>query len=221
MPTPQASALMSTNEIKSVLPASLASLTAVPRAFSTRLCTLPRHTWADSLIVRPVYRHHQPVKSGGLTLLRHLSTATMEAAASVAGLLSLSGQILGGLFKLGQHIQDVRELGDRTETVGKETELLVKTVTELESILQRLEGGIAKHPNMTPGVSVLQHQLEQCQNDLKPWIEAHLQATEPRKKRQKVANALLGSSIRAIQKLESKLASHRAQIGLGVGALNT
>ncbi|KAF6830249.1 hypothetical protein CMUS01_07830 [Colletotrichum musicola] len=112
------------------------------------------------------------------------------AAASVAGLPSLSGQILGGLFKLGQHIQDVRELGDRSESVGKETELLVKTVTELESILRRLEGGqiIAKHPNMTPGVSVLQHQLEQYENDIKPWIETHLQATEPRSKPQKVAN---------------------------------
>ncbi|KAF6833017.1 hypothetical protein CPLU01_05813 [Colletotrichum plurivorum] len=164
--------------------------------------------------------------SGDLTVSLHFSTTAMEAfgaAASVAGLLSLSGQILGGLFKLGQHIQDVRELGDRTETVGKETELLVKTVTELEAILRRLEGGeiIAKHPNMTPGVSVLQHQLEQCGNDLKPWIETHLQATEPRSKRRKVASALLNSSIRAIEKLESKLASHRAQIGLGVSALNT
>ncbi|KAF6812249.1 hypothetical protein CSOJ01_05238 [Colletotrichum sojae] len=75
---------------------------------------------------------------------QYISIAAMEAfsaAASVAGLLSLSGQILGGLFKLGQHIQDVRELGDRTENFGKETELLMKTVTELESILRRLQGG--------------------------------------------------------------------------------
>ncbi|KAH0429345.1 hypothetical protein CcaCcLH18_08467 [Colletotrichum camelliae] len=146
----------------------------------------------------------------------------MEAAASVVGLLSFTGQILNGLVKLSEFIQDRRESDSRAENASLETVLLTSTIKELRNILQNLKDSsfagtgwqLASH------IVTLQTHLESCGRDLDEWVENQISTGESSSKRQKAGDFLSNRRVRAVRDLESKLSSHRAQINLGIGALN-
>ncbi|EQB52471.1 hypothetical protein CGLO_07898 [Colletotrichum gloeosporioides Cg-14] len=146
----------------------------------------------------------------------------MEAAAGIVGLLSFAGQLLNGLVKLNEYIQDQRESDIRTENATRETELMISTITGLRSALQSVKDSNSTCDG-TPWAShivTLHTQLERCSRDLDDWVENHKPPSGPSSKRQKVSEVLQNRRVRAVRTLESKLVSHRAQISLSIGALN-
>ncbi|KAF4816655.1 hypothetical protein CGCSCA5_v006368 [Colletotrichum siamense] len=146
----------------------------------------------------------------------------MEVAASVVGLLSFTGQILNGLVKLNDFIQDHKETDSRTANAILETGLLISTITELKSLLQRLRDSNLAGNSWVWGsqIATLQTHLESCGKDLDEWVGNQSSVGGSPSKRQRVSAVLSNRRIRAVRDLESKLASHRAQINLGIGALN-
>ncbi|KAH9236604.1 hypothetical protein K456DRAFT_1430191 [Colletotrichum gloeosporioides 23] len=146
----------------------------------------------------------------------------MEVAASVVGLLSFTDQILNGLVKLNDFIQDHKETDSRTANAILETELLISTITELKSILQSLKDSSFAGNSWVWGsqIATLQTHLESCGKDLDEWVGSQSSIGGSPSKRQRVGAVLSNRRIRAVRDLESKLASHRAQINLGIGALN-
>uniref|UniRef100_L2FD89 Uncharacterized protein n=1 Tax=Colletotrichum fructicola (strain Nara gc5) TaxID=1213859 RepID=L2FD89_COLFN len=146
----------------------------------------------------------------------------MEAAAGIVGLLSFAGQLLNGLVKLNEYIQDQRESDIRTESATRETELMISTITGLRSILQSVKDSNSASDG-TPWAShvvTLHTQLERCGQDLDDWVDNHKPPSGPSTKRQKVSEVLQNRRVRAVRALESKLVSHKAQISLSIGALN-
>lgn len=69
----------------------------------------------------------------------------ISVVASIAGLLSLSGQVVGGLVKLNHFIQEYRGLENRTESLIKEAELLAKSLLARLDFLDRLGRDVSTH----------------------------------------------------------------------------
>ncbi|KAF5497818.1 hypothetical protein CGCS363_v008438 [Colletotrichum siamense] len=145
----------------------------------------------------------------------------MEVAASVVGLLSFTSQILSGLVKLSEFIQEHKESDSRTRSAIRETEHLISTITELKSLLQSLrDSSFAGNSWMLDSqTATLQTHLENCGKDLDEWV-ANQSSNGGSSKRQRLGAIMSNGRIRAVRDLELKLASHRAQINLGIGALN-
>ncbi|KAK2771136.1 hypothetical protein CKAH01_14500 [Colletotrichum kahawae] len=146
----------------------------------------------------------------------------MEAAASVVGLLSFAGQIINGLVKLSEFIQDHREADSRAENALRETQLLTSTVTKLRNVLQNLRDSRSAGTvrQLASHIVTLQTHLESCGRDLDEWVETQMSTGGSSSKRRKVDDFLSNRRDRVVRDLESKLSSHRAQISLSIGTLN-
>lgn len=151
-----------------------------------------------------------------------VSIESMEVAASVVGLLSFSGQILNGLVKLSEFIQDHREADSRAENALRETQLLTSTVTKLRDILQNLRDSSSTGTvrQLATHIVTLQTHLESCGRDLDEWVENRMSAGGSSSKLRKVDDFLSNRRARVVRDLESRLSSHRAQISLSIGSLN-
>lgn len=185
--------------------------------------TSSRHCLKEAHALAPYKRDASPEGIESLiTACFNKSISTMEAAAGIVGLLSFAGQLLNGLVKLNEYIQDQRESDIRTENATRETELMISTITGLRSILQSVKDSNSTSDD-TPWAShivTLHTQLERCGQDLDDWVDNHKPPSGPSSKRQQVSEVLQNRRVRAVRTLESKLVSHRAQISLSIGALN-
>ncbi|KZL80000.1 hypothetical protein CI238_07291 [Colletotrichum incanum] len=146
----------------------------------------------------------------------------VSAAASIAGLLSVTGHVINGIVKLNDFIQTAQELEIRTESVSTKVELLSGTLAELEAMLQNLEKTPATRNRFSweSNITTLRSHLVRCGKDIDEWIRSSTAAKNSTSKRRRFLDIIQNKRLRGVADMESKLIHHRSQLILDISTLN-
>lgn len=146
----------------------------------------------------------------------------VSAAASIAGLLSVAGHVVNGVVKLNAIVQDMKDIDDRAKSLGKEVELLTRTLDELKSVLHTLEGCFVtrNRASWESNTATINSHLIQCCSEVEQWTVSIRSIRNPQSTRRKIIDMFQKRRQRELSNVEAKLESHRLQLGLDIGTLS-
>ncbi|KAK2046434.1 hypothetical protein LZ31DRAFT_629912 [Colletotrichum somersetense] len=146
----------------------------------------------------------------------------VSAAASIAGLLSVTGHVISGLVKLNDFVQSARELRIRTESLEAKVGLLSGTLAEVKAMLHTFEKTPARRnwDAWESSTVTLRSHLVRCGKDLDEWARSSTFANTSVSRRRKFLDIIQNKRLRGLADMESKLTHHRSQLILDIGTLN-